>query len=57
MELDHYAGEPVLSDSGKHRTVVCCIDSSCVMYVSSWERLSCGTVEKIKETLQGNWRK
>ena len=31
---------------GRHRTVVCCIDSSCVMYVSSWERLSCGTVEK-----------
>ncbi len=31
---------------GRHRTAVCCIDSSCVMYVSSWKRLPCGTVEK-----------
>ena len=46
MELDHYAGKPALSDPGKNRTVVYCIDSSCAMYVSSWERLPCGTVEK-----------
>ena len=46
MELDYHAGKLVLSDSGKNMTVVYCIDSSCVMYVSSWKRLPCGTVEK-----------
>ena len=46
MELDHYAGKPALSDPGKNMTAVCCIDSGCVMYVSSWKRLPCGTVEK-----------
>lgn len=56
MELDYHAGKQVLPDPGRNRTVVCCIDSGLVMYVSSRERLSCRTVEKIKETLQINWR-
>ena len=34
------------SDPGQNRTVVYCIDSGCALYVSSWERLSCGTAKK-----------
>ena len=44
-ESDLYE-QQVLPDPGKNRTAVCCIDSGCVMYVSSWKRLPCGTVEK-----------